>query len=201
MTRTVFAVDDLLDAARSCVLSQGIRKTTVASVARASGAPVGSIYHRFAGIDDVLAGVWMRAVTRSHDAFDHLDDGVSSPVDDAVTIALASYDFCTEHTEDVMLLERLTRRDVFGLKLSASTLAEVRAVDERGLELMGLAGGRLGDASMATAQLIVIEIPQTFARSAVSSPRVERSVRRAQLGAAVRAVMDAGAVTSAPSAP
>lgn len=201
MTRTVFAVDDLLDAARSCVLSQGIRKTTVASVARASGAPVGSIYHRFAGIDDVLAGVWMRAVTRSHDAFDHLDDGVSSPVDDAVTIALASYDFCTEHTEDVMLLERLTRRDVFGLKLSASTLAEVRAVDERGLELMGLAAGRLGDASMATAQLIVIEIPQTFARSAVSSPRVERSVRRAQLGAAVRAVMDAGAVTSAPSAP
>lgn len=201
MTRSVFAVDDLLDAARSCVLRQGIRKTTVASVARESGAPVGSIYHRFAGIDDVLAGVWTRAVTRSQDAFDHLDDGVSSPVDAAVAIALASFDFCTAHPEDVLLLERLTRRDVFGLKLSPTALTEVRAVDERAIELMGLAARRIGDASTATAHLIVIEVPQTFARSALSSHRAEQAVRRAQLEAAVRAVMDPDAITSAPTAP
>lgn len=166
-----------------------------------SGAPVGSIYHRFAGIDDVLAGVWSRAVTRSQQAFDHLGDDVSSSVDAAVAIALAAYDFCTVHPEDVLVLERLTRRDVLGLKLSGPTLDEVRAVDERGLELMRSTAKRLDDASMATTHLIVIEIPQTFARSALSSPRVEQSVRRAQLGAAVRAVMETDAVTSAPSAP
>lgn len=201
MTRSVFAVDDLLDAARSCVLRQGVRKTTVASVARASGAPVGSIYHRFTGIDDVLGGVWTRAVTRSQDAFDHLGDDVASPVDAAVAFALTSFDFCATHPEDVLLLERLTRRDVFGLKLSPTALTAVRAVDERAVELMGLAARRLGNASMTTAHLIVIEVPQTFARSALSSHGAEQAVRRAQLEAAVRAVMDTDAITCAPSAP
>ena len=48
---------------------------------------------------------------------------------------------------------------------------------------------RMGETTTSTAQLLVIDIPATFARSALSSPRTEVSARRTQLELAVRAVM------------
>ena len=189
MSRSVFAVDDLLDAARSCVLTQGARKTTVAGVARASGAPVGSIYHRFAGIDDVLAAVWTRAVHRSQAVHEQIDTGALGPPDAAAEFAVASFDFCLEHPEDVRLLEQLTRRDVLGLTLSATARSAVREVDDRGIELMRLAAERIGDGDLTTVTLVAIDLPQTFARSALVDAGGDAAVRRAQLASAVRAVM------------
>ncbi|GAA2059570.1 TetR/AcrR family transcriptional regulator [Williamsia deligens] len=200
MSRTVFAVDDLLDAARSCVLAEGVRKTTVAAVARRSGAPVGSIYHRFAGIDDVLAGAWIRAVSRSQAGVGEVDTSDLARADVAAALAVASFDFCLRHPDDVRLLERLTRRDVLGLKLSPATLDQVREVDERSMALMGAAARRLGDDGLSTTALVVIELPQTFARSALAAAdTVELDARRRQLDAAVRAVI--ATVTSARSGP
>lgn len=44
----------ILDAARGLVLEGGPRAAGVAAIAAASGAPVGSIYHRFGSRDGLL---------------------------------------------------------------------------------------------------------------------------------------------------
>jgi AcrR family transcriptional regulator len=42
---------------------------TVDRIIDSSGAPKGSIYHRFSTVDDLLAAMWIRAVRRSQAAF------------------------------------------------------------------------------------------------------------------------------------
>jgi AcrR family transcriptional regulator len=59
----------ILDAARSLLLDGGPRAASVAAIAAASGAPVGTLYHRFGTRDALLAEVWLRAVTRFRDAY------------------------------------------------------------------------------------------------------------------------------------
>lgn len=60
-----FSDDDILDGAALAVRDHG-PTATVADVARAAGCPTGSIYHRFAGRDDVMTRLWLRSVGRFH---------------------------------------------------------------------------------------------------------------------------------------
>ena len=63
------STDAILDAARELVLDGGARAATMDGVVAASGAPKGSIYHRFSTLEDLLAAMWLRAVRRSQAAF------------------------------------------------------------------------------------------------------------------------------------
>ena len=49
-------------------MRDGARALTIDAVTRATSAPVGSIYHRFRSIDELLARLWLRAAQRSQDA-------------------------------------------------------------------------------------------------------------------------------------
>jgi AcrR family transcriptional regulator len=59
----------ILDAARALLLDGGPRAASVAAIATASGAPVGTLYHRFGTRDALVAEVWLRALTRFQDAY------------------------------------------------------------------------------------------------------------------------------------
>jgi AcrR family transcriptional regulator len=52
----------LLDAARTLALTDGPRAVTVAAIAGASGAPSGTLYHRFGSRDGILRAAWLRAL-------------------------------------------------------------------------------------------------------------------------------------------
>ncbi|WP_216215996.1 TetR/AcrR family transcriptional regulator [Amycolatopsis aidingensis] len=56
--------DDFLDAAIRLYAATGARGVTMSAVARAVGAPSGSMYHRFPDRPALLAGVWLRTVER-----------------------------------------------------------------------------------------------------------------------------------------
>ena len=56
-------VSTLVLAAQSLAAAGTAADVTIAAVARASGAPIGSIYHRFASRDDLLAESWLDAVS------------------------------------------------------------------------------------------------------------------------------------------
>lgn len=104
-----FTDDDLLDAA-AVALGEVGPGLTVADVGRAAGAPTGSIYHRFASRDELLARLWIRSIQRFHvgllAAFETDDP-------DAAVVAAATHvpRYCREHPRDAlaMTLHRQSR--------------------------------------------------------------------------------------------
>ncbi|HEU5475419.1 MAG TPA: TetR/AcrR family transcriptional regulator [Actinophytocola sp.] len=52
--------DTLLDAARACVLADGVRRTTLSSVARAAGVSRMTLYRRFPDVRSLLAALMTR---------------------------------------------------------------------------------------------------------------------------------------------
>ena len=52
--------DVVLDAARSCVLEVGVRRTTLSSVARAAGVSRMTLYRRFPDVSSLLAALMTR---------------------------------------------------------------------------------------------------------------------------------------------
>ncbi|MEN0061365.1 MAG: TetR/AcrR family transcriptional regulator [Myxococcota bacterium] len=60
--RPKFDEQQILDAALALLAEGGVRAVTVAAIARQLGAPSGSIYHRFAARDLLLARLWLRTV-------------------------------------------------------------------------------------------------------------------------------------------
>lgn len=57
-----FNNENFIDAALKITAEQGPAAVTIADVARAVGAPVGSVYHRFLSRDVLMAEVWLRVV-------------------------------------------------------------------------------------------------------------------------------------------
>lgn len=49
----------ILDSAKRLSAEVGPQRLTIAAVAKRAGAPVGSIYHRYASRDEILAAVWL----------------------------------------------------------------------------------------------------------------------------------------------
>jgi AcrR family transcriptional regulator len=59
---TKHPTDRILDAARTLALTDGPRAVSVAAIADASGAPAGTLYHRFSSRDGILRAAWLRAL-------------------------------------------------------------------------------------------------------------------------------------------
>ena len=55
--------DTLLDAARTCVLSVGVRRTTLTDIARRAGVSRMTVYRRFADVTSVMAALMTREFT------------------------------------------------------------------------------------------------------------------------------------------
>ncbi|MEU1520789.1 TetR/AcrR family transcriptional regulator [Nocardia rhamnosiphila] len=60
-------VDRLLDAAAELLAGGGPAAVTMSGVAKAAGAPSGSVYHRFPDRPALLAALWSRALRGFHD--------------------------------------------------------------------------------------------------------------------------------------
>jgi AcrR family transcriptional regulator len=94
--------DVILDAARALVLDGGPRAASVAAIAKASGAPAGTLYHRFGNRDGILMAAWLRALERFQ-ARALAAEG-ETPIDTAVAMAVAAVGFARALPEDARLL-------------------------------------------------------------------------------------------------
>ena len=94
--------DVILDAARALVLAEGPRAAGVAAIAAASGAPAGTLYHRFGNRNGILTAAWLRALERFHSLAMADVDGDAR--DRAVAMAVASIEFLRTRPEDTRLL-------------------------------------------------------------------------------------------------
>jgi AcrR family transcriptional regulator len=100
----------ILDGARTAVLADG--SATITEIAATSGAPAGSIYHRFGSRDALLAEMWIRAVGRSQDWFIAAIDSADEPVNAAVAAGLSIFDFAGNESDDARLLVSLRREQL-----------------------------------------------------------------------------------------
>ena len=102
--------DVILDAARALVLAEGPRAASVGAIAKASGAPAGTLYHRFANRDGILAAAWLRALGRFQSRA--LAATADTVLESAVATAVAAIDFLRAVPDDARLLVALRPSDL-----------------------------------------------------------------------------------------
>ena len=193
MARHVFSTDEILDAARQLVVERGARAATVEAIATAAGVPVGSIYHRFSSIDELLARLWLRAVRASQEAALAVPARAGEPLHGAEDVALAMYDHCLANPADTLLLDALSRAQLIE-GAPAELRRELEGVNEEIERRMGeVARSLFGRADARARNLVVlalVDLPHGFAHRELSSGRATPA-RRERLPAAVRAVLGA----------
>lgn len=159
------ATDAILDAARGLVLAEGPRAAGVAAIAKASGAPVGTLYHRFGNRDGVVTAVWLRALER----FQSLAMAATgeSTLETAVAMALAAVDFAGLHPEDARLLLTIRPEDLVdtdGEGLAAEIASRNGPLVERLRRLAGALYGTEDRRSMDALQRAVVDLPYAAVR-------------------------------------
>ena len=124
--------DVILDATRALVLTHGPRAASVAAIAEASGAPVGTLYHRFGNRDGVVAAAWLRALDRFQSKALEAggDAAIRTPLDRAIAMAVSAVAFAREGPDDARLLLTIRPGDLLDGQPDAEfrkTLAEMNA--------------------------------------------------------------------------
>ncbi|MCV7217368.1 TetR/AcrR family transcriptional regulator [Mycobacterium crocinum] len=158
--------DAILDAARRLVLAEGPRATSVAAIAKVSGAPVGTLYHRFGNRDGVVTAVWLRALERFQARA--MAASGSDPLEVAVQMAVATVDFARDCAEDARLLLTIRPDDLrdaepdpeFTTTLAAMNAPLVDRVTELARQLYGRGDARSVDAVTRA----VVDLPYAVVR-------------------------------------
>jgi AcrR family transcriptional regulator len=106
-----FTEAQILAAAGQLIAANGPNRATIGAIARAVGAPTGSIYHRFASRDVLLGEVWLRTAAAFQAAFfERL--ATAPPQDAGLAAALYMAQRVREHPLEARLL-LLHRREDF----------------------------------------------------------------------------------------
>lgn len=173
--------DSILDAARGLILAGGPAAASTRAVSRASGAPSGSLYHRFANRDDLLVAVWLRAQDRFLAAY--LDRLSATGTEAGVAAAVIVLSWSLSHRPDASILLTYSLRDLGGDGLSPG-LAEHAAANRRRLsrgicEFAARAGLPITDVTVA-----VVDLPYAVTRRVLSGGRTDITKETAALARA-----------------
>lgn len=106
-----FSEAQIVAAAGRLIAARGPDGATIGAIARATGAPTGSIYHRFASRDVLLGEVWLRAAADFQAAF-FARLAAAPPQEAGVAAALYMAQRVREHPREARLL-LLHRREDF----------------------------------------------------------------------------------------
>lgn len=158
--------DVILDAARALVLDGGPRAASVAAIAKASGAPAGTLYHRFGNRDGILTAAWLRALERFQTRALAADG--DTPTDAAVAMAVSAVGFARALPEDARLLLTIRPGDLlddapdaaFQQTLAAMNAPLTQRVTELARQLYGNAKAR----SIDTVARAIADLPYAVVR-------------------------------------
>jgi AcrR family transcriptional regulator len=109
-----FGENQIITAASRLVARHGAAGATIGAIARAVGAPTGSIYHRFDSRDRLLAEVWLRAARAFQTAFFERLAG-PTPAEAGLAAALYMVQRVREQPREARLLLHHRRED-FGAR-------------------------------------------------------------------------------------
>jgi AcrR family transcriptional regulator len=180
----------ILDATRALVLAEGPRAASVGAIAKASGAPAGTLYHRFTNRNGILAAAWLRALGRFQSRA--LAATADTVLESAVATAVAAVDFMREVPDDARLLVALRPSDLldgepdddFQHTLAAHNAPLIERVRTFARELYGSSDARCIDA-VARA---VVDLPYAVVRRHTNDERIP-SWLEGDVAAASRALL------------
>lgn len=152
----------ILQCAKELSAEVGPHKLTIAAVATRAGAPVGSIYHRYASRDEILAAVWLDLVEEFQGHFLAALAG-----DDPLEAGLAAVRFTCRwvgrhpHEARLMLVHR--REDFAAERWSKSHRRRADALTTQAYESLRRYASRLfgrgGPAQLRTVRFALVDLP------------------------------------------
>jgi AcrR family transcriptional regulator len=183
----------MLDVARDLLLEGGAHGATIEAISSASGAPTGSIYHRFGSRDELITRLWMRAVRRSQAAFLEAVD-LGDPEAAAVRAGLSIFDFCRAQPRDAQLLVSFRYEDLVRAAPAHGALAEElrelnRPVEAAVVELARALFGRATRAALDRVLLVVFDLPYGAVRRHLIAGAEPPERLRADLARALQAAI------------
>ncbi|HLM32332.1 MAG TPA: helix-turn-helix domain-containing protein [Solirubrobacterales bacterium] len=185
--------ETMLDAARDLLLERGVSAATIEAVAESSGAPVGSIYHRFGSRDGLVARLWLRAVYRSQASFVSALEA-EDPREAAMAAAMSIIEFCEGHPADAKLLVLFRREDLIRTVSDDALLEELEGLNRPVARAVGALARRLyGTRSRAALErtlLVVFDLPYGAARRHLISGTALPDGLRDDLRQALSAVIE-----------
>jgi AcrR family transcriptional regulator len=186
--------DVILDAARALVLEGGPRAASVAAIAKSSGAPAGTLYHRFGNRDGILTAAWLRALERfqSRAMAASEADTTDTPAETAVAMAVAAISFAREIPEDARLLLTIRPGDLLDDEPDAQFQETVAAMNAPLIERVGALArklyGRKDSRSVDAVARAVSDLPYAVVRRHARDEPMP-SWLEADVAASVRAVL------------
>lgn len=99
-----YTVDVLLDAAAELLAADGPAAVTMSAVARITGAPSGSVYHRFPTRAALCGELWVRTEERFQEGFVEALSSADDPQQRCVAGALRIVQWCREHPVEAQVL-------------------------------------------------------------------------------------------------
>lgn len=109
-----FTLDELLDAAAELLAADGPAAVTMSAVARAAGAPSGSMYHRFPTRAALCGELWSRTEEKFHAGFTAALSTPADPQERCVAAARFTVRWCRDHPVEAQVL--LTGADALGVE-------------------------------------------------------------------------------------
>jgi AcrR family transcriptional regulator len=100
----LFTLDGLLDAAAALLAADGPSAVTMSAVARAAGAPSGSMYHRFPTRAALCGELWLRTDERFHAGVTAALATSADPQGRCVAAARFTVQWCREHPVEAQVL-------------------------------------------------------------------------------------------------
>jgi AcrR family transcriptional regulator len=158
MGRPKYGDGDFLDAALAIAAQSGPPAVTVGAITERLGAPVGSLYHRFASRDVLLAELWLRTVL-------DFQQGITAALDagDGLRAALHTPAWVRRHLDEARLLLLYHRDDFVQGGWPAALRDGVAAQTERMAtgfaRFARLVFGRAGKDEIRRAQFLLAEMP------------------------------------------
>jgi AcrR family transcriptional regulator len=162
--------DVILDAARALVLDGGPRAASVAAIAKASGAPAGTLYHRFGNRDGIVIATWLRALQRfqAQALAAGSDTALDTALGTATAMAVATVSFARELPEDARLLLTIRPGDLLDGQPDAAFRETLAAMNAPLIERLGALArklyGRNNSRSVDAVARAIVDLPYAVVR-------------------------------------
>lgn len=109
---TKYPRSEMLSAAAEILAEAGVRGLSMSEIGRRVGAPSGSLYHRFEGLDDVLASLWIESAEEFQSQFLAALGSGSSAQEAAVAAAAVVVGWTRANPDRATVLLRYRREDL-----------------------------------------------------------------------------------------